>query len=147
MEFKELKETSIHKKEREGEFWGNVGEKSKYCYSIQWVSYTHKRVEEEIEYMMNPYGRTEVRTETNERRREKIRGIKELAEKYIEYMQEVERNPERYSSIFEEWESFKIRIVDQEGEEIEINQETIARKAVEQIEIQEIIDMEEEGER
>ena len=119
----------------------------KNSFTILWVSYTNKRVEEEIEYMMNPYGRTEVRTETNERRREKIRGIKELAEKYIEYMQEVERNPERYSSIFEEWESFRIRIVDQEGEEIEINQETIARKAVEQIEIQEIIDMEEEGER
>ena len=114
---------------------------------ILWVSYTHKRVEEEIDYMMNPYGRTEVRTKTNERRREKIRGIKELAEKYIEYMGEVERNPERYSSIFEEWESFRIRIVDQEGEEIEINQETIARKAVEHLEIQEILDMEEEGER
>lgn len=99
--------------------------------AILWLSYTHKRVEEEIEYMMKPYGRTEVRTKTNERKREKIRGIKELTEKYIEYMQEVERNPERYSSIFDEWESFRIRIVDQEGEEIEINQEIIARKAVE----------------
>ncbi len=116
-------------------------------FAIIWVSYTHRRVEEEIEYMMNPYGRTEVRTKTYERKREKIRGIKELTEKYIEYMEEVERNPERYSSIFEEWESFRIRIVDQEGEEIEINQETIARKAVEHIEIQEIIDLEEEGER
>lgn len=147
MEFKELKEASTHKKEREGEFWENIGKKSKSCYSVLWVSYTHKRVEEEQDYMMNPYGRTEVRTETYERKREKIRGIKELTEKYIEYMGEVERNPERYSSIFEEWESFRIRIVDQEGEEIEINQETIARKAAEQIEIQEIIDMEEEGER
>ncbi len=55
-------------------------------FAILWVSYTHKRVEEEQDYLMNPYGRTEVRTETYERRREKIRGIKELAEKYIEYM-------------------------------------------------------------
>ncbi len=125
----------------------NKKSKGKNSFAILWVSYRHKRVEEEQEYMMNPYGRTEARTKTYERKREKIRGIKELTEKYIEYMGEVERNPERYSSIFEEWESFRIRIVDQEGEEIEINQETIARKAVEQIEIQEIMDMEEEGER
>lgn len=119
----------------------------KNSFAILWVSYTNKRVEEEQDYMMNPYGRKEVRTKTNERKRERIRGIKELAEKYREYMGEVERNPERYSSIFEEWESFRVRIVDQEGEEIEINQETIARKAIEQIEIQEIMKLEEEGER
>ncbi|MBA7516732.1 hypothetical protein ES705_08780 [subsurface metagenome] len=65
----------------------------KNSFTILWVSYTNKRVEEEIEYMMNPYGRTEVRTNTYESKREKIRGIKELAEKYIEYMGEVERNP------------------------------------------------------
>ncbi len=121
--------------------------KGKPSFAILWVSYIHKRVEEEIDYMMNPYGRTEVRTQTYERKRESIRGIKELAEKYIEYMQEVERNPERYSSIFDEWESFRVRIVDQEEEEIEINQEIIAEKAVEHIEIQEIIELEEEGER
>ncbi len=114
-------------------------------FAIIWVSYTNKRVEEEQDYMMNPYGRTEARTKTYERRREKIRGIKELAEKYIEYMQEVERNPERYSSIFEEWESFRIRIVDQEGEEIEINKEIIARKAIEMIEIQEIMELDRGG--
>ena len=119
----------------------------KTSFVILWVSYTHKRVEEEIDYMMNPYGRTEVRTKTYESKKEKIRGIKELTEKYIEYIQEVERNPERYSSIFDEWESFKIRIVDQEGEEIEINQEIVAKKAVEMIEIQEIMDLEEEGGR
>ncbi len=119
----------------------------KTSFAIIWVNYTNKRVEEEMDYMMNPYGRTETRTQTYESKRERIRGIKELAEKYIEYMGEVERNPERYSSIFEEWESFRIRIVDQEGEEIEINQEIIARKAIEMIEIQEIMESEEEGGR